>query len=178
MSKFEVTQEYLVDNYDYSVDGFLVRKFATSGVGNCVGRIIGDYGSKNLGRRERRYISTKIKGRGYRLHRLIFLFHHGYLPKQIDHINRDCLDNRIENLREVTPSQSAINRGIFSNNKSGYTGVIWDRIHLKWTSYININNKRTTLGYYNNKEDAIASARGARINHHSILSDIEDRYLI
>ena len=41
----------------------------------------------------------------------------------IDHINRDKLDNRLENLRLVTSSQNAVNSGLFANNRTGYRGV-------------------------------------------------------
>ena len=66
------------------------------------------------------YIYVGINHNSYRAHRLIFLMHKGYLPKTIDHINRDKLDNRIENLRPATVSQNSMNRDISSKNTSGY----------------------------------------------------------
>lgn len=56
-------------------------------------------------------------------HRLIFYMYHGYLPKLIDHIDRNPRNNRIENLREADKSINSINRGLQVNNKTGYKGV-------------------------------------------------------
>jgi hypothetical protein len=45
-------------------------------------------------------------------------------PKNtIDHINGDSLDNRIENLRDVTQGVNNLNKRLYKNNLSGYRGV-------------------------------------------------------
>lgn len=77
--------------------------------------------------------------------------------KNYDHINRNELDNRKENLRPATKSQNAQNNSISANNTSGFTGVHWVKHLNKWCSRININKKRVLLGYFNKKEDAIVS---------------------
>lgn len=84
-----------------------------------------------------------------------FHIHLGY--KNYDHINRNELDNRKENLRPATKSQNAQNNSISVNNTSGFTGVHWDKRLNKWCSRININKKRVLLGYFDKKEDAIVS---------------------
>ena len=65
------------------------------------------------------YIQIKFQGINYLAHRLIYLYHHGYIPTIIDHINRDTSDNRIENLRAVTQT---INQ---RNNKRNKTSGIF-----------------------------------------------------
>lgn len=65
----------------------------------------------------------QISGRRYLAHRVIFLIVVGRWPEEIDHINRNPADNRWANLRESTRSQNLANRGLYKNNKSGFTGV-------------------------------------------------------
>lgn len=63
------------------------------------------------------YRLVTLLGKQYRLHRVVWTLHNGAIPdgKEIDHIDRDKENNRIENLRLVTKSQNAFNRA----NKSG-----------------------------------------------------------
>ena len=46
---------------------------------------------------------------------------------QVDHFNRNRKDNRKENLKSVTPQHNNWNRGMNQNNKSGVTGVRWNK---------------------------------------------------
>lgn len=73
---------------------------------------------------------------------------------QVDHIHHDTLDNRKCNLRTCTASQNMMNRGLFKNNKSGYTGVYLCKKSNKWRAQININKKQTYLGMFSNKHEA------------------------
>lgn len=74
----------------------------------------------------------------------------------LDHINRNPKDCRRENLRLCTQSENTYNRSIYKNNKSGYRGVFFDKRSNKWIAYINKDYKRYTLGYYEDKDIAIA----------------------
>jgi hypothetical protein len=112
------------------------------------------------------YLCVGINYKSYRAHRLIFLMHKGYLPKTIDHINGDKLDNRIENLRAATVGQNQHNRKTNANNTSGYKGVSWNKGCNKWLSQIKLEGKRIHLGYFDNVEEAAEVMRKAREELH------------
>jgi len=93
------------------------------------------------------------------MHRLINKTKNG---QYTDHINRDTLDNRKNNLRTVTNQQNAFNCNLSKNNKSGYNGVHWHK--NRWVAKIKVNYKNIGLGRFTNKEDAINARReGERI---------------
>ena len=78
----------------------------------------------------------------------------------IDHINRNPLDNRKENLRVVTHIQNMQNVGIKKNNSSGVIGVRKRDENDTWRAYIKYNKKTINLGTFQTKEDAVI----ARLN--------------
>ena len=66
---------------------------------------------------------------------------------QVDHINRDRLDNRRANLRFATRSQNQANKGLQVNNTSRYKGVSWNR--GRWEARIRVHNgRRVNLGRF------------------------------
>lgn len=71
------------------------------------------------------YLILKIKGKQYKAHRIVFLLFNGRMPKdEIDHINRNRTDNRIENLRESTRQENIKNSigsgyGVYIDNTKG-----------------------------------------------------------
>lgn len=73
---------------------------------------------------------------------------------QVDHINRNRLDNRRSNLRIATKAENLRNKVIYQNNKSGYRGVCWKTRDKKWAAQININQKRKHLGFFSSAEEA------------------------
>jgi len=69
------------------------------------------------------YYRIKIDKKQYRLHQLAFLYIYGYIPKEIDHKNKNRADNSIENLRDVSRTQNMRNKNIYKNNSSGEKGI-------------------------------------------------------
>lgn len=158
-----LTQEMVKGIFDYRADGNLIRRHSTKGNGNHVGAVVG---TKPTGLRNFRYSTTKIHGEHWCVHKLIYLYHYGVVPDQLDHINRDSIDNRIENLRPANPTENTCNRSLFSNNTSGCKGVSWNKRNKKWQSYVSIKTKRKHLGYFEDLELADFVSTEARDLYH------------
>lgn len=82
----------------------------------------------------------------------------------IDHINHNKLDNRKFNLRVCTQQQNMMNQSIRNTNKSGCSGVYFDKICKKWIAQITIYRKTKHLGRFNTKEEAIKKRKQAEID--------------
>lgn len=81
--------------------------------------------------------------------------------KITDHINRNTLDNRKENLRTGDKRLNSINRGLQTNNTSGYRGISWMPKLKKWEVYIWNFQKKIGLGYFNNIKKAVSVRKEA-----------------
>ena len=121
------------------------------------------------------YKRLKINAKAYLVHRIVFLMHKGYLPKTIDHINGDRLDNRIENLRAVTANQNQHNRKLNSNNTSGFKGVSWCKTHKHWRAAVKLEGKKIHLGLFKTPEEADAVVRKAREELHGTFANHGDQ---
>jgi hypothetical protein len=98
------------------------------------------------------YFESRLKGKSFKVHRVIFLLKHGYMPKVIDHIDGNRTNNEISNLREATFSQNKVNQKIYSSNTSGLKGVFFKKATQKWNAQINFEGKRKHLGTFQTKE--------------------------
>lgn len=78
---------------------------------------------------------------------------------EVDHINRDKLDNRRSNLRAVTRQTNMNNVGKRASNRSGYVGVNWARTNKKWRAEIRIDGKGHTLGHSDSIINAVLAYR-------------------
>lgn len=86
--------------------------------GVSAGRLIGNATSNG-------YVRVNVGGVSYGVHRLVWELHNGEVPVgyEVDHINGDRADNRIENLRLATRSQNGMNHKVHKHNKLGIKGV-------------------------------------------------------
>jgi hypothetical protein len=153
-----LTQEIVLSIFDYQ-DGNLIRK---------KGRAIdlGVAGSKATNG----YINIKIGKTGYKAHRIVFLWHHGYCPEFVDHIDGNRSNNKIENLRVATKAENSANQKIRSTNKSGMKGVSWHSANKKWKVAICKNYRPIYLGTYDDYELACLVAMEATNLYHEKFS--------
>jgi hypothetical protein len=150
-----IIQELLKNLFVYE-NGSLLR------LSNRGGAKIGDKaGWINKVSRGKKYIRISVNSNHIYLHQAIFLYHHGYIPKYIDHINGDSFDNRIENLRETNQSLNTANSKLSKANTSGYKGVVFRKDTNKWAAQIWKNRKKYSLGCYDNIEDAANAYKNA-----------------
>lgn len=153
-----LSPDYLKSIFDYK-DGQLYWKKPNSNVVK-IGQKAGSLSADG-------YVSVRVNDAQYKAHRLIYLMHHGKLPRMLDHIDCNRANNRIENLREASLSQNRMNSTIAKNNTSGSKGVWWNKVHQKWQVCIRKDNKSNYLGTYSNKEEAIQVANKYREQIHA-----------
>jgi len=123
-------------------------------------------GKKAGGIHQTGYWRLKINKKSYQAHRVIFAMHHGHMPKQIDHIDGNKSNNKIENLREATPSQNGWNRFLQKNNKSGIKGISWRKDCNRWLAQVRVNYKIFYLGLFEDVEKAKIALSEFRSKHH------------
>lgn len=123
-------------------------------------------------------LAGSITRRGYRLvnidghrvmaHRLAWLYMTGEHPSGvIDHKDGDSLNNRFDNLRDVTQAVNLQNqRKPRSPNRSGVLGVWFDKRRGTWQSDIGFDGKRIRLGAFKTIEDAQAAYIAAKRKYH------------
>lgn len=105
-----------------------------------------------------RTINDPPKPWAYRMHRVIINCPSGF---DVDHINRNTLDNRKENLRIATRTQNNGNKIKQSNNTTGYKGVSYNKKYRKYQAEIQYKKVRHILGYYDDVLEAAEAYRKA-----------------
>lgn len=108
------------------------------------------------GWKSKKYLQITLAGKHYYVHRIIWKMVHGYLANtmQIDHINRNPLDNRLSNLRVVDQCTNLKNQSLPRNNSSGIIGVGFHAHSGLWKGTMCQNNKTETK-YFKKKDEAI-----------------------
>lgn len=154
----ELTQDYVRSLFDYQ-DGELYWKMSGSGrkIDVPAGAING-HG----------YRQITINYKSHPTHRLIFLYHHGYVPEFLDHIDGNRLNNSISNLRVTTNRENQMNckKNRFMNGKpttSKYKGVYRNKHSKKWRGQIYIDGKTKHLGLFDSEIGAAKAYNRAAI---------------
>jgi hypothetical protein len=156
-NKMIITKEFLHQRFKYQ-NGFLFYKSKPANrikIGDMAGYKNGDG-----------YLVVEINHKCYGIHRLIFMMFNGYLPNEIDHIDNNRLNNKIENLRPATKFQNFLNRTKRSDNTSGVKGVYWHKDRKKWQVSLSVNKKSKYFGLFDNFELAKLVSIEARNKYH------------
>lgn len=100
------------------------------------------------------YVVAYADGQNLLLHRIVM---NAPNDVDVDHkYGRDTRnDNRKYNLRLCNQSQNERNKGLRKDNKSGCTGVWWDRSKNKWLVNISLYGKKLFLGRYSDYDVAV-----------------------
>ena len=157
-----VTQELLHALFEYRLDGTLWRKVST----NPRAPVHAPSGCPN----KAGYMRTRIAGRLYYNHHLVWFWHHGTWPKALDHINGDRADNRLENLRLCNQTQNMQNAKTRASSRTGVKGVDWRPDKNKYRARIVVNGKSMNLGHFDNLQEAQFAVDNARALYHGEFS--------
>jgi len=108
-------------------------------------------------RHNRGYLQVAVDNKLYLAHRIVFLYHFGYIPEnEVDHIDRNRLNNKIENLREASRSCNSRNSTQQSRTSAGVKGITWYKPTQKWQARITVHGTLKCLGYYSDFTEAVA----------------------
>lgn len=109
----------------------------------------------------KRHVRVGGKRREIRLHRELLGLSHGD-EREVDHRNRDRLDNRLANLRIVSPLENMQNKRSRTGSASSFRGVSRHGRDGKWQARITINGKTLSLGTFTDEHEAAEVALRAR----------------
>lgn len=117
------------------------------------------------------YRQVSIKGKDYRVHRVVMLMCYGFYGEglDVDHINHVRDDNRLVNLRFVTREENQRNQSLSSKSTTGVTGVSFLKARKKYIAQIMVNRKLIYLGIFDTLEEAAAARAEAnsKFNFHN-----------
>lgn len=113
-------------------------------------------------------LQVTIDKNAYFLHRLVWMYVHGDDPglQEIDHKDRNPLNNRIDNLRLADRQQQVANQSLRSDNTSGHRGISFTKSNGRWRALIRVDGSRKHLGYFDTAEEAAAAYEHAALQRH------------
>ena len=149
--RFPLTHEDVLDAFIYHPDGYLIWRRNRNG--GCKAGARAGCQNKAYG-----YWQLEYKQQQHQVHRIIFLFHHGYIPEGIVFVDGNRENCRIENLLAADhPSIPAQKKVIVNNNKSPHPLVSYDERRLKWQVSARSHGRRI-VRFFIDLEQAVSCA--------------------
>jgi hypothetical protein len=107
-------------------------------------------------------------GKSYFAHRVAWAFFYGEPDEDIDHIDGNPSNNKIENLRSVKHKENQQNlRKARKDNVSGFLGVAFHKQTGRYTAQIWKDNKKNHLGIFKTAQEAHDAYLDAKRKMHS-----------
>lgn len=111
----------------------------------------------------RKYISVVLNRKAYRAHRLVWILAYGVPPNgDVDHIDGNGTNNRLDNLRDVDRSENNRNAARAENNLSGITGVYWHKGAKKWCVQAKLRGTMYYGGLFTDLTEAATASKQLR----------------
>jgi hypothetical protein len=157
----EIVEEYK-DIIDYE-DTYQISNF-----GNVRNKTTGRILKPTEGKTDKYYYISLCKNgkqKNTKIHRLVasHFVENSDNKLFVDHIDNNKLNNIYTNLRWATQQENNRNKIIYSNNTSGFKGVVFDKRYNKWQARTRIDGKSICFGSFDKIEDAV-EARVKAVN--------------
>ena len=165
-NEYTITETLDIVNRKYNVDletGLVTYKTKPGNnkgnIGDVAGTIRKKDGYVHL------HLEHGVKALG---HRIVWLVAHGTWPKyDLDHIDGNTSNNRLDNLRDILHSENCQNqKTCHHDNSSGYPGVSWDKNNKCFMARITVNYKAIFLGNFPTAEEAYEAYLTAKQEKH------------
>lgn len=125
--------------------------------------LISSFGTWSIAHEKSGKVGRVVSGKPMKyLHKIIMNY---YGKDPIDHIDRNPLNNKKENLRMSTTSQNGQNRALNINSNTGVRGLTWDKNANKYRARVQVNGKRNTIGHFDTIEEGAKALKEYRIKN-------------
>lgn len=129
------------------------------------------WNKKNAGKRaghieNNGYERVKLGGKKISVHRIVWEMHHGKITNsfEIDHVDRNRSNNKLENLRKVTRNQNQRNVGTQKNNKLGFKGVYYCEVRDRYIASSQCKGAKFQRTF-KTLDEAVSAIKKFRLQH-------------